>query len=226
MIEIIKKPATGVPVSWESHTGLSQTVPPSGRTTLSTTLKARCISGNSRGTFAEGRTRGPSRAWVSTCLTHGSQSTALRPPDNARIKASNQAWTKSSTSSATPSPGYSQGSKARETKRPTNSKNPCSLRSCRRQGQLVDSVKKLNLAEERTAILEIFENFGVSQTHYAEAVQQQFDLASKALTQQEYNNEEIMALAAIGQSTALSKNGTNWESAKRKYTSHERISLR
>jgi predicted ATPase len=63
--------------------------------------------------------------------------------------------------------------------------------------QLVDSVKKLNLAEERTAILEIFENFGVSQTHYAEAVQQQFDLASKALTQQEYNNEEIMALAAM-----------------------------
>ncbi|MBZ5688858.1 MAG: ATP-binding protein [Acidobacteriia bacterium] len=63
--------------------------------------------------------------------------------------------------------------------------------------QLVGSVKNLNLAEERTALLEIFEKFDVSEARYASAVQQQFDLASQALLKPGYSNEELMALAAM-----------------------------
>ncbi len=63
--------------------------------------------------------------------------------------------------------------------------------------ELVGSVKSLNLAEERAALLEIFENFGISQENYARQVEKQFDLASAAVTKQAYDSEELMALAAM-----------------------------
>jgi predicted ATPase len=64
--------------------------------------------------------------------------------------------------------------------------------------QLFESVKRLDLAEERRALLEIFENLGVSQEQYASAVRQQFDRVGTATGgRKSYTNEELMALAAM-----------------------------
>jgi predicted ATPase len=63
--------------------------------------------------------------------------------------------------------------------------------------ELVGSVKRLNLVEERAALLEIFENFGISEAHYADQVKKQFDLAAEALAKKTYESEDLMALAAM-----------------------------
>jgi predicted ATPase len=64
--------------------------------------------------------------------------------------------------------------------------------------ELFGSVKSLNLAEERAALLEIFENFGISEGHYAQQVERQFKLAGEAVAKDtSYESAEVMALAAM-----------------------------
>jgi len=63
--------------------------------------------------------------------------------------------------------------------------------------QLFNSVKKLDLQNERKALLEIFENSGVSRSEYVADVERQFNIVKNAVGKQGWSDSELTALAAM-----------------------------